>query len=390
MKKLCLFQSTFLVLLLLSLAFPALAHERVGSVLYFGGDYQDTVYEATELPNGNLLLSGYSQQAANGSDAIKRQTRAWLLCLEPGGETAWEYHDDTQGTTRYVLPVVQPDGRITVLFYNSPSQVTQEIAIHSFSQDGELLAKTPLPLELDLVKGRMANGYVFDSQDEGDSFANESGVFPLDRDKKDYVSGFGGIASLLPTEDGHIVLGRAVSDGKPVNARPCAIARIDMQGHELWRFTSEAYASGGFSCASLLENGGLLCLWSDYEQERQRLLRLNASGELAWELDVPWDAGNCFTPCDEGFVFLRTWQEKTRTHIRFTLINEQGERIETRQCEPLKDNVWSLEMFTWQGEAWYVGLHERSQKRVNDRQDNLELQDVALIRFKDCALAQEE
>ena len=47
-------------------------------------------------------------------------------------------------------------------------------------------------------------------------------------------------------------------------------------------------------------------------------------------------------------------------------------------------------MFTWQGEAWYVGLHERSQKRVNDRQDNLELQDVALIRFKDCALAQEE
>lgn len=385
MKKLYLLQAAFLVLLLLWPAVPALAHERVGSVLYFGGDYQDIVYEATELPNGNLLLNGYSQQAANGSDAIKRQTRAWLLCLEPGGEIAWEYHDDAQGTTRYILPIVQPDGRITVLFYNDPSQVTQEIAIHSFSQDGELLAKTPLPLELSLPTGRMANGYVF-----GGRFANESGVFPLDRDKKDYVSDIGGVASLLPTEDGHIVLGRVVRDGGPVYAGPCAIARIDMQGHELWRFTSEAYASGRFSCASLLENGGLLCLWSDYEQERQRLLRLNASGELAWELDVPWDAGNCFTPCDEGFVFLRTWQEKTRTHIRFTLINEQGEQIEARQCEPLGDNAWSVEMFTWQGEAWYVGLHERSQNRVNDRQDELELQDVALIRFKDCALAQEE
>lgn len=385
MKKLRLFQALLTVLLLISLAIPALAHERVGSVYYFGGDYQDTIYEPTVLPNGCLLLNGYRQQAP--SNELYRETRAWLLCLKPGGEVAWEYLDDARGTTRYVLPIVQADGRITVLFYNSPSQVTEEVAIHSFSQDGELLSKTPLPRELELTCGRMADGYLFGNTSDGYVLANESGVSKLATGGEGSVN-FNGGPSVLPTEDGCISL--SFLHSKNADSRISVIVRMDAQGHELWRFSSDEFAKGSFRRGILLENGDLLCLWDDVAAERRCLLRLNASGELVWQRDVPWDLGSNMTPCEEGFVFVSTWQKKTFTHIRFTLINEQGEVTEIRESEPLKDDAYGCRAFSWQGEVWYTGGHTRNEKRVNDRQDSLELEDVALVRMKDCPLVEEE
>ena len=46
-------------------------------------------------------------------------------------------------------------------------------------------------------------------------------------------------------------------------------------------------------------------------------------------------------------------------------------------------------MFTWNGEAWMLTNAERSSNRVNDRQDELELVDAALIRVSACEVVTE-
>ena len=44
-----------LVALLVTACLPAMADDRTADSWYFGGTGQDTVYEVTPLPDGNLL-----------------------------------------------------------------------------------------------------------------------------------------------------------------------------------------------------------------------------------------------------------------------------------------------------------------------------------------------
>ena len=149
------------LMLMLLLCPAALADEQTADTWYFGGEGQDMVYNATPLPNGCLLLNGYTHPSRAGqAGTASRQTRAWLLCLNPDMSIAWEVIDTAEGTTRYVVPQVLPDGRISVLYYNSPSQVTEEVAIRYFTQDGEPAGETPLPAEppFELPGDRCADG----------------------------------------------------------------------------------------------------------------------------------------------------------------------------------------------------------------------------------------
>lgn len=138
-----------IALLLPALLCPAaLADDQTVDTWYFGGTGQETFYEATPLPNGRLLLNGSTQLGRNGQDQLpfaSREKRAWLLCLNPDMSIAWEVIDDAEGTTRYVVPQVLADGRIAVLYYNSPSQVTEAVAIRYFTQDGEPAGEVSLP-----------------------------------------------------------------------------------------------------------------------------------------------------------------------------------------------------------------------------------------------------
>ena len=172
-------------LMLLMLICPAaLADEQTADTWYFGGEGQDMVYDATPLPNGCLLLNGYTHPSRAGQGGTaSRQTRAWLLCLNPDMSIAWEVIDTAEGTTRYVVPQVLPDGRISVLYYNSPSQVTEEVAIRYFTQDGEPAGETPLPAEppFELPGDRCADGYLFTITDTGSVFANERAAQPAAR-----------------------------------------------------------------------------------------------------------------------------------------------------------------------------------------------------------------
>ena len=83
------------------------------------------------------------------------------------------------------------------------------------------------------------------------------------------------------------------------------------------------------------------------------------------------------------------WQEKTYTHARFTLVDKNGQVVEVRDAQPRREEFSGEIMFTWNGEAWFLTNAERSSNRINDRQDELELVDAALIRVNACEVVTE-
>ena len=384
-----------IALLLPALLCPAaLADDQTADTWYFGGTGQETFYEATPLPNGCLLLNGSTQLGRNGQDQLpfaSREKRAWLLCLNPDMSIAWEVIDDAEGTTRYVVPQVLADGRIAVLYYNSPSQVTEAVAIRYFTQDGEPAGEVSLPANapFELPGDRCAGGYVFSGYQVDTQFADESGINTLPDAGEISVKSLAK-RSVLATADGQMICGFFTVEGE----RHAAVAYVDATGAERWRFSPDEYAAGNFGIPCLQKDGSIVFLWSRADPDTREttamsLLCLDQDGALLWELPVPTDIGTEFTPVDGGYVFCRTWQEKTYTHARFTLVDKNGQVVEVRDAQPRREEFSGEIMFTWNGEAWFLTNAERSSNRVNDRQDELELVDAALIRVNACEVVTE-
>lgn len=384
-----------IALLLPALLCPAaLADDQTADTWYFGGTGQETFYEATPLPNGRLLLNGSTQLGRNGQDQLpfaSREKRAWLLCLNPDMSIAWEVIDDAEGTTRYVVPQVLADGRIAVLYYNSPSQVTEAVAIRYFTQDGEPAGEVSLPANapFELPGDRCAGGYVFSGYQVDTQYADESGVNTLPDAGETSVKS-PATRSVLATADGQIVCGFFMVEGE----RHAAVAYVDASGVERWRFSPDEYATGNFGIPCLQKDGSIVFLWSHTDPDTREttsmsLLCLDQDGALLWELPVPTGIGTAFAPVDEGYVFCRTWQEKTYTHARFTLVDKNGQVVEVRDAQPRREEFSGEIIFTWNGEAWFLTNAERSSNRTNDRQDELELVDAALIRVNACEVVTE-
>ena len=379
----------FIALALLALISPAaLADDATADTWYFGGTGQETIYEATPLPNGCLLLNGSTQLGRNGQEQLafeSREKRAWLLCLNPDLSVAWEVIDDAKGTTRYVVPQVLQDGRIAVLYYNSPSQVTVEAAIRYFTQDGEPAGEVPLPAEspFDLPGDRCAGGYVFAGYDMEMVFVDESGSRILPGEEEPKVHG--SQRDALATADGRIVAGSCYSNGE----RRAAIVCMDAQGTERWRFSPDEYAEGAFGFPYLQSDGSVIFALLQKEpgaDERTitRILCLDAEGGLLWDHPMPDGAGTTFAPVEGGFILARCQLEKTYMHIRFTRVDESGQALEVREAEPRKDGFSGDKLFFWNGEAWLLYNAERAANRVNDQQAELELADGALVRVSAC------
>lgn len=384
-----------IALLLPALLCPAaLADDQTADTWYFGGTGQETFYEATPLPNGCLLLNGSTQLGRNGQDQLpfaSREKRAWLLCLNSDMSIAWEVIDDAEGTTRYVVPQVLADGRIAVLYYNSPSQVTEAVAIRYFTQDGEPAGEVSLPANapFELPGDRCAGGYVFSGYQVDTQFADESGINTLPDAGEISVKSLAK-RSVLATADGQMICGFFTVERE----RHAAVAYVDATGAERWRFSPYEYAAGNFGIPCLQKDGSIVFLWSRADPDTREttamsLLCLDQDGALLWELPVPTDIGTEFTPVDGGYVFCRTWQEKTYTHARFTLVDPNGQVVEVRDAQPRREEFSGEIMFTWNGEAWFLTNAERSSNRVNDRQDELELVDAALIRVNACEVVTE-
>lgn len=384
-----------IALLLPALLCPAaLADDQTADTWYFGGTGQETFYEATPLPNGCLLLNGSTQLGRNGQEQLSfssREKRAWLLCLNPDMSIAWEVIDDAEGTTRYVVPQVLADGRIAVLYYNSPSQVTEAVAIRYFTQDGEPAGEVSLPANapFELPGDRCAGGYVFSGYQVDTQFADESGINTLPDAGEISVKSLAK-RSVLATADGQMICGFFTVERE----RHAAVAYVDATGAERWRFSPDEYAAGNFGIPCLQKDGSIVFLWSRADPDTREttamsLLCLDQDGALLWELPVPTGIGTEFTPVDGGYVFCRTWQEKTYTHARFTLVDPNGQVVEVRDAQPRREEFSGEIMFTWNGEAWFLTNAERSSNRVNDRQDELELVDAALIRVNACEVVTE-
>lgn len=384
-----------IALLLPALLCPAaLADDQTADTWYFGGTGQETFYEATPLPNGCLLLNGSTQLGRNGQEQLSfssREKRAWLLCLNPDMSIAWEVIDDAEGTTRYVVPQVLADGRIAVLYYNSPSQVTEAVAIRYFTQDGEPAGEVSLPANapFELPGDRCAGGYVFSGYQVDTQFADESGINTLPDAGEISVKSLAK-RSVLATADGQMICGFFTVERE----RHAAVAYVDATGAERWRFSPDEYAAGNFGIPCLQKDGSIVFLWSRADPDTREttamsLLCLDQDGALLWELPVSTDIGTEFTPVDGGYVFCRTWQEKTYTHARFTLVDPNGQVVEVRDAQPRREEFSGEIMFTWNGEAWFLTNAERSSNRVNDRQDELELVDAALIRVNACEVVTE-
>lgn len=384
-----------IALLLPALLCPAaLADDQTADTWYFGGTGQETFYEATPLPNGCLLLNGSTQLGRNGQEQLSfssREKRAWLLCLNPDMSIAWEVIDDAEGTSRYVVPQVLADGRIAVLYYNSPSQVTEAVAIRYFTQDGEPAGEVSLPANapFELPGDRCAGGYVFSGYQVDTQFADESGINTLPDAGEISVKSLAK-RSVLATADGQMICGFFTVERE----RHAAVAYVDATGAERWRFSPDEYAAGNFGIPCLQKDGSIVFLWSRADPDTREttamsLLCLDQDGALLWELPVPTDIGTEFTPVDGGYVFCRTWQEKTYAHARFTLVDPNGQVVEVRDAQPRREEFSGEIMFSWNGEAWFLTNAERSSNRVNDRQDELELVDAALIRVNACEVVTE-
>ncbi len=391
MMKRKLIAFTLLAALLVAVCLPAAADDRTVDTWYFGGTGQDTIYDVTPLPGGNLLLNGYTQLGRNGREMVTgspRQTRAWLLCLAPDGSILWEALDETQGTTRYVTPLLTSSGDIAVLFYNSPSQVNTEVAIHIYSMEGQLKKKVPLPLEVGLVEGVMTDGFVFYDYDRGCMAADLNGtVRLLDAQKADLVIG-SGTAAMVPYKDGWVTSGRSRDEDAGH-----VVAHFNREGKRVWSFTTPELAEGFFSIPQLQQDGTILVNWSlhDLESEQvleSRMICLDENGNQLWEKPLPVEAVGPFVTTEEGWVFCRNWMEKTYTFIRFILVGEDGQLKEMRQAEKRRDLLFGSEPFLWNGEAWFHADAEREANRVNDRQTDLELQDTMLVRMADCPVVE--
>ncbi len=249
-----------LCLALCLLAAPALADDTTRDTWYFGGDRQDYLYTPLTLPTGNLLLSGATRSARGGQpESEGLASHAWLLCLKPDGSIAWEVVDAKPGATRYILPRVQDGERISVLYFNSSGQVTTEIAIHTFSLEGELLTETTLPFTDALAEGMAMDGYLLVNY-ENDEFTNiyvdEGSIRRIGKSEKGSVRS-NGTASVLPTKDGWTVVGRVYSESQTM----AAIAHMDAQGNEVWRYSREEPESGGFGLPVQLDDGSILVAW---------------------------------------------------------------------------------------------------------------------------------
>lgn len=387
--KRCLMRLLCLILCMATL--PAFADDRTADTYYFGGTGQETVYKATPLPNGNLLLNGSTQLGRNGVEQLSSRashpTRAWLLCIDPQGEIVWEVISEEEGTNRYVTPQVSPNGEITVLYYNSPGQVTLSMALHRFSQDGQLLEKIDLPLGLNLVEGLMTDGFLFYHYETGYQVCDLKGnIRKLEIDKADRLTAYG-TSAYIPHEDGWIMAGRAHNEDAGY-----ALAQYDQNGKQTWYFTTGEYAEGIFWGPVFDDQQRMYVNWYKLNMETEeitdsRMLCFDENKQLIREFQLPAECCGGFVVTEEGFTFYKQWMEKTYTHIEFLTVDHDGQLLERRQAEKRREMIFGGELFLWNGEVWYHGDAEREANRTDDRKTDLELADCSLIRMKDCALA---
>lgn len=285
-----------MVMVLLLLALPALADERID----LSTEGCDQFVDNLALPDGRVVFAGSAAVKGNYQDA-----RARLLCLNPDGSVAWEYIHPAQGKCSFGNLELLPEGVLGVIMTNSPEQNTTEKKIMRFSLDGQPAGEpidiytedisgcesTPTCITFSVIPGDAQTFYRYYMDWDGNIY------FRINAD-----STIGGSNTMLPTHDGILLTG--TENGYP---SPAKAVKLDLYGSVAWETVLPTYFPEGnasFENAIPIADGGCIAwlresggdLLSDEMQHYRALVRLDANGVVLWQTQVTpdmFDSSRC-------------------------------------------------------------------------------------------------
>ena len=241
------------------------------------GEGYDCMYYQCTLPDGRVILTGWQSTPGNWQDS-----RARILRLNPDMTVSWEYRDPAEGFCGFTRAAVLKNGRIGVVFENSPGQETEEIKLKFFDTDGRPAGEEiSLPVSDGLVYGATASciwlrGY------SSTWFIDWEGntVFQFSDEK----SPLNGCDRMTETEDGLVFAGCSSED-------EALLIKLDFRGELLWETRIPASEQAGMEGANLTdcmktEDGGYLAQLVEYGSEisaYRYLVKFGADGLVAWK-----------------------------------------------------------------------------------------------------------
>ena len=253
----------------------------------FSGPGYDALQYACILPDGRMIFTGYRSVEGN-----YQESRARLLCLNPDKTVSWEYFDPSEGKCGYGAALVREDGRLAVVFSNSPYQTLTERKIKYFTVEGE-----PLENTVDIFREDSLLNAVYPSFLQITVIPGDAEVFYryfLDWDGNELFKIASNeeitIEKSFEAEDGVVLMG--CEPTWPSNAK---IMKLDLKGNILWETVLpthlEHLPDARLEYCTQTSDGGYLALYfesagleSDGKtpERYQALVKFNRDGRMLW------------------------------------------------------------------------------------------------------------
>ncbi len=336
------------------------------TTFYFGGPNDDTVYADTiVLSSGNILLCcttrGLEEKVqARGMTGCQ----AWLLCLTPQGEVAWQYFFGEDGiSTVAVWPVELADGTLSLKYHKSKKQVMFEVGTLRLTQDGTFISQEKTADDEWPKLFPAGTGYLRQGGSYGDGFYYE--YYTADGDVLWRISSEDALRTNLAqaTDAGLLLTG--VWDDPETHVFTGGISMVSQEGQKLWdgkiadlpssflRRTLPTADGGYLSCGRADQRQGLLVKWdAQGKEEWQKLYSFESS--KAWGfLDMAETA--------QGYAAL--YLDKTDTQYGIMLFTKDGGLLAQGQIDRRFEQYSGLTLTSVNGSAWLVGLVERDGQR---------------------------
>ena len=257
------------------------------SVISFNGPGYDALGYACTLADGRMIFTGYRSVEGN-----YQESRARLLCLNPDKTVSWEYFDPSEGKCGYGAALVREDGRLAVVFSNSPYQTLTERKIKYFTVEGE-----PLENTVDIFREDSLLNAVYPSFLQITVIPGDAEVFYryfLDWDGNELFKIASNeeitIEKSFEAEDGVVLMG--CEPTWPSNAK---IMKLDLKGNLLWETVLpthlEHLPDASLEYCTQTSDGGYLALYfesagleSDGKtpERYQALVKFNRDGRMLW------------------------------------------------------------------------------------------------------------
>ena len=253
----------------------------------FSGPGYDALQYACILPDGRMIFTGYRSVEGN-----YQESRARLLCLNPDKTVSWEYFDPSEGKCGYGAALVRENGRLAVVFSNSPYQTLTERKIKYFTVEGE-----PLENTVDIFREDSLLNAVYPSFLQITVIPGDAEVFYryfLDWDGNELFKIASNeeitIEKSFEAEDGVVLMG--CEPTWPSNAK---IMKLDLKGNLLWETVLpthlEHLPDARLEYCTQTSDGGYLALYfesagleSDGKtpERYQALVKFNRDGRMLW------------------------------------------------------------------------------------------------------------